>query len=664
MAYDPLSAATMYGGSTSVVQPKATAPTTTDQYGANGTQWGSGANPYLETLANQYLGAYAQPTVTSQLTPYLTDQLTQQGQGSTYYNQTSGYYQQPTATSQQYATAQAGYNSPTALSSLSLDAYGRPMASESLGAQAQAMLGGPSSSAGNYAWAQGQVQGPTELQQQGARLDAGYEGANYLQQAAPQLEAGYNGANLLSNYAAVQAQALNDPGALEQHVGGIANQFNNAEFLQEASPEILAQIRAANGLTGYVGTQAASLQGPGLYEQFAKQSLEGSNPYYEMMSKEGRAKIDQEAIARGVYGAGGTLASLGNYQAHLDAEQYNNLSQQLLGAQQIGQARQQLGGQLFGASDATGLARAQALQGLATGKSTEMQNQARGLQGLYGDVQTLGQQRIGLGANIAGAADASTLARNQALQGLATGQTAEQLARTSALQNLYDQQFNERMNAVQVGTGAASAADAAAVARMAGITGATTAGDQVALARLAGQTSLASAQDQSRLSYLNSGMTAAGMVDTQGLNRITAGQSAAGGVDAYNLAQLGALSNVGTNADSMNLNYLNSMFNVGGAAQGAANTRINGMLGNELAVDSLQSGLVGGFYSQGGNLAGQAATSGISAQQNAALLAAQGQQANTTNWNDLLKSFLSMPSSTSGSTGTMQPNGLIQPAWY
>ena len=85
---------------------------------------------------------------------------------------------------------------------------------------------------------------------------------------------------------------------------------------------------------------------------------------------------------------------------------------------------------------------------------------------------------------------------------------------------------------------------------------------------------------------------------------------------------LGTLANA---ADTTNLNYLNNMFNTAGNVQGAEQQRLNSMLDQLYRENALQAGLTGGFYQNGGQFSGDAATAGINAGANAAQLAGQGQ---------------------------------------
>lgn len=80
-------------------------------------------------------------------------------------------------------------------------------------------------------------------------------------------------------------------------------------------------------------------------------------------------------------------------------------------------------------------------------------------------------------------------------------------------------------------------------------------------------------------------------------------------------------------ADQGDLSRLNSFFGVAGQAQGLNNGQINSMLSQQMGIDNGASGLVGGFYGNGGQLSGQALTDSINAMIQAGQATAQGKQA-------------------------------------
>lgn len=80
-------------------------------------------------------------------------------------------------------------------------------------------------------------------------------------------------------------------------------------------------------------------------------------------------------------------------------------------------------------------------------------------------------------------------------------------------------------------------------------------------------------------------------------------------------------------ADAGDLSRLNSLFGVAGQAQGANQQGINSELAQQMGISNMNSGLVGGFYGNGGQLSGQALTDAINAIIQSGQASAQGQQA-------------------------------------
>jgi hypothetical protein len=92
-------------------------------------------------------------------------------------------------------------------------------------------------------------------------------------------------------------------------------------------------------------------------------------------------------------------------------------------------------------------------------------------------------------------------------------------------------------------------------------------------------------------------------------------------------ARVGLSGQLANTADQGDLSRLNSFFGVAGQAQGANQNGINSMLSQQMGIDNMGSGLVGGFYGQGGQLSGNATTDSINAMIQAGQAQAQGQQA-------------------------------------
>ncbi len=92
-------------------------------------------------------------------------------------------------------------------------------------------------------------------------------------------------------------------------------------------------------------------------------------------------------------------------------------------------------------------------------------------------------------------------------------------------------------------------------------------------------------------------------------------------------ARVGLSGLLAQQADAGDISRLNSLFGVAGQAQGANQNQINSMLSQQMGIDNNASGLVGGFYGNGGQLSGQSLSDAINAMVQAGQAQAQGQQA-------------------------------------
>lgn len=91
--------------------------------------------------------------------------------------------------------------------------------------------------------------------------------------------------------------------------------------------------------------------------------------------------------------------------------------------------------------------------------------------------------------------------------------------------------------------------------------------------------------------------------------------------------RVGLSGQLASTADQGDLSRLNSLFGVAGQAQGANQNQINSMLGQQMGISNMNSGLVGGFYGNGGQLSGQSLSDAINAMVQAGQATAQGQSA-------------------------------------
>jgi hypothetical protein len=565
--YDPLGG--LYGGGATTGSATTYSPTPKPPTG----QYGSATSSAPATAPSSTLTAWgATPD------PYL-EQL---------YSSMGGAYQQQTPLQSLYANN--SYGNPLASEQLG-NLYGTPTASENLAGQAQGLYLQPTASGSANSYAQGIAQQTPQLIQNGGALESGYNGANNVQNYYNQTQGQYLGPTETAKLDGTIGNYYSTANDLQSYMAQNGGGFTQPTESALAGQQIAGLYGSANGLQQFAGNQSDALNGPGAMEQFASSAMNNTNPYLDMVAQRGRAAIDQAAAARGAYGSGGALASLGNYQAASDAEQFKYMADVQNSGQQAQLQRLGLGADVYGRADAGRLAQGQGLQSLAGQQYNER------MTGLTGGAQAsnlAGQESIRQGTAIQGLSGQEFAERLAQLAGgtsAAGAASSERLAQTNGLAALYANQYNQQLAGAQLGVGAASAADNARMAQLSGLTNMTQAGSQSELARLAGQVSQAQASDASTLSR-------------------------------YGLQQ-----NLAQNTSTSNLNYLNSMFTAAGAAQGAGQTRENAMFGQQFSMDSLMAQLYGGFYQNGGQMSGEAGIAGINAGANAAQLNGQAQTA-------------------------------------
>jgi len=242
------------------------------------------------------------------------------------------------------------------------------------------------------------------------------------------------------NAGAMYGNTTNSQNAL----GALTSQLGQPSELAQNSGGIAGKIGQADNSQGYLQQIGQQLGGPGALEQFAASSLTGDNPYYARLAKQGRDAINQEAIARGAYGADGTLAALGNYQSGMDAQNYQAQAQLQQAAQAAQQARLGLGGSLSQAADSSALNQGNALSSLYQNMfGDRMQAAGLGIQGNSAADQSQIARLAGL-TNMVNNGDQTTLARLSGQAGLANQ------ADTQGLNSL-NSYFNQAGNAQQAG---------------------------------------------------------------------------------------------------------------------------------------------------------------------------------------------------------------------
>lgn len=548
-------------------------PTGTAAPAPTPTAWGNTAvTPALESLWQQAGGAYQQPTAIDSV-----------------FGAYAGQVGQPTYTQGIYGATASAYQTPTG--------------SENLANQAGALYGGPAASEAYLGTALGQIGGANVLGAQSGRIDAGLSSVNNAQ-----------------NYYNTVGSQFTGPTYTQQAAGGIADTYGQATQSADmyaalggpggfarptetamAGQELAGILGSATNLGQFSNQMGAQYLAPGVLENFASTALSRTNPYLDMVAERGRAAIDQASAARGAYGAGGTLAALGNYQAASDAEQFKYMADLQGAAQEAWRNR------LAGGTD------------LARYTSAETLDRGKALQSLAGQVFDERNRQSLTGGQLANWASGETIERGKSLQSLAGQQDSarnemglagstiasnasrEQIDKNEALTNLYNLTSANNLRGIEAGTSAARAASDSLLGRLSGLTDMTSAGTKAQLDRLSGLTDLA------------------------------------GQADTSSLARMLGYGTLATQADTTNLDYLNGMFNTAGQVQGAEQDRLNSMLDQLFRENALQSGLTGGFYQNGGAFSGSAAETGINAGANAAGLTGQAQNATGKTLADLLK---------------------------
>lgn len=342
------------------------------------------------------------------------------------YRQMAGQYTAQGMTDQQYQNTSSALSGPTATSG----AYGG----------AQGALGGQSASQGYYGANQGAYSAPGAAEQLGGQAASLY---------------GQGTGNAQGAYTSAQGM-VGGPNALDQHADAIGQGFNGATQIQD-----------------FAGRQGANYETPGMLEQFAQQALTGTNPYYQQLSREGLAAVDQGNIARGAYaGTGGMLADA-RYQSNLDAQQYQQMQGLLQNAQSDQMQRLAQGGTLAGQASAETMARNQSLEGLynqqfqdkntaantliqgGTAADTSRLQTLAGMSNMATSAETAATNRLRAGADAASNADTSNVNQQATLGALANMADTSLNARMTTLGTQANQADTQRQNALNNLFGAA-----------------------------------------------------------------------------------------------------------------------------------------------------------------------------------------------------------------
>lgn len=379
--------------------------------------------------------------------------------------------------------------------------YQNPSASGQLYGQLAPQLQGPGNAQTYFQQNQGQFGAPGSLEQLYAQAGGQYGQQTPLDALAAQNPFGQ----------AMQSEGL---GSLAQQMlggQGATDSYWNSQGLGQVSqtPELIQQgqrldqgFSGANQLQQFAGRQGQNFEGPGAFEQFASQALQGTSPYYKLLADEGRANIDQAAIARGAYGSGGALGAIGKYQANLDAQQARDMAALQQSAQSAQMQRLGLGADVAGRS------------------SAERMGQFGALQNLFG--QQFDDRMQGTAMGIAGssATDQANVARLAGITGATTAGDQIGLSRLAGQANLAGDATRSNLDYLNSQFAQAGAAQGAGLNRlMAGMEGAMGA-DRSGLDRMGLMGELAGQTDIADLNRLNSMFSAAGSAQGAAQDRV------------------------------------------------------------------------------------------------------------------------------------------------
>lgn len=474
---------------------------------------------------------------------------------------------------------------------------------------ASQQLGGQTNTQGQYNQASQQLGQPGEAAGLFNRYQPAFQQSGAMEQFA-QKNAGFAGQpNSSREVYDMASSQLYQPGRAESFVPsavssvgrfeeGLNQRLDQFKNLENNMGALQAGYQGANNLQSFAGRQAPGLEQKGTFEQFADSTLAGNNPYLERQRDKGNARINQEMARRGHFNSGGAATALGEYNAQLDAEIFNQKAGLARDAQQMGQGR---------------LAQAQGLAGAVTG---EQMGRTGALQGLYGAADDAGYRREGFKLDTAKAVSGESMGNNQLGLQAAIAADQSRASRLGALQGMASTADQGDMARFRTGADVANMGQRAQLDRMTG--GMTAAGgaDQGELARMMGLGGLAQNADQATLG--------------RALGYANLGQ----GMDAGSTARYGMLGNLGQGADQTGISGYNAYMNAANLTGQDERLRQADAMDAILRLSGGQAGLIGGFYGQGGQLSGDAFNTGMGAQSNAIGLRAQ---AGAAPWEALFK---------------------------
>ncbi len=214
--------------------------------------------------------------------------------------------------------------------------------------------------------------------------------------------------------------------------GATPTQTGPQNYLEDAYKQLGGAYLAPSYMDSSMGGLQSQLGQPGAAEQFYQQAQNTqTDPYYQRLQQQGNDALNQQMAARGSYNSGGALAALGNFNSGLAAQQYSQMGQLALNAQNGQQQRVGLSGQLAQTADAGDLSRLNSLFGVAGQAQGANQNQINSMlsqqMGIDNGASGLVGGFYGNGGQLSGQALTDAInAMIQSGQASAQGQQAQQ----------------------------------------------------------------------------------------------------------------------------------------------------------------------------------------------------------------------------------------------
>lgn len=430
----------------------------------------------------------------------------------------------------------------------------QPTASNSAYQNAQSALGGYQTGSQSYASRFGD-----QLQNRSAAEQAYNPGQYAAPGAAEQFGSfAMDALGGRSRAANLQYQDVNNMGNFAKGLAGQQGQGATAQ----GSPEIGNYYRGANDVSQYAAGQMGALQGPGQYEQFVQQDINGTNPQLQRETDQGLARINQEMARRGGFSSGAADTSIGNFLGSQAAADYQNRASRAQSAQQMQLGRVGAGQSLAQASAQSELAQGQGLQGLAGQTDTEamarLQQQMQAQQGASGEAQANRQGAL----SYATAGDQSENARIQALSGVMGQSQQMQLARLQGGMNAAGQSDSGMLNRMNAGFGMQQGADQSQLARAMGLYGMAQGSDQASMSQYGMLGNMSNQMDQNSLARLMGAGGMAGSVAGMNEQQMNDAFRSRFGLDQANAGNIGNFYGMGMQGyDTAQGNSMNALAN-------------------------------------------------------------------------------------------------------